>query len=72
MLKLITETVKGVLTYTIVDTDGNKVAGAHRVNRQLNMYSLVIDGVRRPPVLRKHDAMVELMTAMVAETNAKL
>jgi hypothetical protein len=67
MFKLITETIKGVLTYTIVDGSGNKVAGAHRVHKGLNKYSLVIPG--RPPVLRGHDDMVELLNATVVSLN---
>jgi hypothetical protein len=69
MLKLVTEILKGVPTYTIVDGDGNKVAGAHRVNKNLDMYSLVIEGVRRPPVLRKRPQMFDLMNAMIEGAN---
>lgn len=72
MLKLVTEILKGVPTYTIVDEGGEKFAGAHRVNAKLDMYSLVMFGQRRPPVLRKHEAMVELMNAMVVKTNGSL
>jgi hypothetical protein len=72
MLKLVTEILKGVPTYTIVDGDGNKVAGAHRVNKQLDMYSLVVEGVRRPPLLRKRPQMLDFMNAMIEKTNASL